>query len=294
MFRVLVLALIGLMSSNVYAQGEFQSLPSIISFLLEQDSRPTVDLQTELRFRQTREFDEENDELLSITTPTYDSSGRVVSQVQQILLDGELDAVSTTNFEYDVLGRVVFASTVLAEVSGDPPTSIETTFSYFPLVFRLREVVTTSISSDGTVGRSTQQFDYDTVDRISQVVSVLSGPQGEVSIIDVPSYAGARITSVSRTISSALGGISTITITLGFSAVEHISTTIERDSSIEEISLSFASGIQTIRRGLPNNRFRNVTEYENGTCDLSNEENRRIFGIFAIPNPTGGLGRQCR
>jgi len=276
MFRVLVLALIGLMSSNVYAQGEFQSLPNIISFLLEVGNRPTVDLQTELRFRQTREFDEENDELLSITTPTYDSSGRVVSQVQQILLDGELDAVSTTNFEYDVLGRVVFASTVLTEVSGDPPTSIETTFSYFPLVFRLREVVTTSIASDGTVGRSTQQFDYDTVDRISQVVSVLSGPQGEVSIVD------------------ALGGISTITITLGFSAVEHISTTIERGSSIEEISLSFASGIQTIRRGLPNNRFRNVTEYENGTCDLSNEENRRIFGIFAIPNPTGGLGRQCR
>jgi len=113
------------------------------------------------------------------------------------------------------------------------------------------------------------------VDRVSQVVSVLSGPFGDVSVIDVPIYAGSRIISVSKTITS-LAGISTINTTLGYNATEQISTTIDRGSSIEVINSSFTSGVQTTRRGLPGQRFRDVTEYENGICDLSNEENRRF------------------
>jgi len=291
--RTIAILLIGLMSPLTYAQNNLESLPSILSFLLEQNDTTEVDLQSELRFRETREFSEQDGDLLSITTPSYDSSGRVISQVQQLFDNGgEIESFVNTSIEYDILGRAVSASSVVTEVEGGPPASIETTFSYFPLEFRLREVVITNIAPDGSVGGVTQQFEYDTVDRVSQVVSVLSGPFGDVSVIDVPIYAGSRIISVSKTITS-LAGISTINTTLGYNATEQISTTIDRGSSIEVINSSFTSGVQTTRRGLPGQRFRDVTEYENGICDLSNEENRRLLSIFDILSPSG-LGRQCR
>jgi len=123
--RTIAILLIGLMSPLTYAQNNLESLPSILSFLLEQNDTTEVDLQSELRFRETREFSEQDGDLLSITTPSYDSSGRVISQVQQLFDNGgEIESFVNTSIEYDILGRAVSASSVVTEVEGGPPARV--------------------------------------------------------------------------------------------------------------------------------------------------------------------------
>lgn len=296
-FRIIIVVFIGLTSLSTFAQNNIEGLPSIILSILESGSKSDivdVDPLLELRALQSREVNVQTGELLSITTITYDSAGRVERQVQQFFSNGQVDGrLSTSTFEYDVLDRAESSITTNINELGQQTSIVNARFNYIPFENNLSQVVFMS-SGEGGVSTLVQNFEYETLSRISNVTSTITSDlTGAITVQAIPSYEGGRINSIVQTLITPFGD-STETRALGFSGAEHTSTVITRGSSTEQVSLSFSSTRQVITRGLPGSRFTDTSEYENGDCDASNEANRRLIGLFAITTSNGGLGRQCR
>jgi len=299
-FKIVVVFIIGLSPFLTFAQNGSAVLPSIILQLLENGSAEAdpgeVDPMLGLRASLDRQIDEETGEVLSVTTTSYDGSGRVETRIQQLLDDGEVRRRVISTFEYDALGRAESSTTREFNNLGIQTSILNGSFSYIPFEDNLSQVVSIS-SGEGGTSTSVQDFEYETLSRISVVNTTFTSElTGVITIQAVPTYVAGRIDSIVQTFTSGNTDNNVITRTLGYSGAEHTSTAIARGSSVEVVNLSFSSTTQVISstRGSTRSPFISTTEYENGDCDATNEANRRLLGLFALSTSSGGLGRQCR